>query len=202
MRVLITGASSGIGRDLAREFAKMNYDIILVAKNIKKLESLKTELVEKYNIKVKYYSIDLCDEKECISLYEKEKNIDILINNAGLGDFGFFNKTNLEKDLQIIKTDIIALHILTKLYLNNMIKKNKGKILNVASIAGFLPGPLMATYYASKNYVAKYTIKKFLKNKFYIIPGFQIKCVKFFSKFIPTPILAKCTYYMQKRKEG
>lgn len=252
MRVLITGASSGIGRDLAREFAKMNYDIILVAKNIKKLESLKTELVEKYNIKVKYYSIDLCDEKECISLYEKEKNIDILINNAGLGDFGFFNKTNLEKDLQIIKTDIIALHILTKLYLNNMIKKNKGKILNVASIAGFLPGPLMATYYASKNYVvklseaireeikkqksdvqisvlcpgpvrtnfnnvanvkfeisslsseyvAKYTIKKFLKNKFYIIPGFQIKCVKFFSKFIPTPILVKCTYYMQKRKEG
>lgn len=74
--------------------------------------------------------------------------------------------------------------------------------MNVASIAGFLPGPLMATYYASKNYVAKYTIKKFLKNKFYIIPGFQIKCVKFFSKFIPTPILAKCTYYMQKRKEG
>ena len=159
---------------------------------------------------------------------------------------------DLEKDLQIIKTDIIALHILTKLYLNNMIEKNKGKILNVASIAGFLPGPLMATYYASKNYVvklseaireeikkqksdvqisvlcpgpvrtnfnnvanvkfeisslsseyvAKYTIKKFLKNKFYIIPGFQIKCVKFFSKFIPTPILAKCTYYMQKRKEG
>ena len=191
-------------------------------------------------------------KKSVSSLYEKEKNIDILINNAGLGDFGFFNKTNLEKDLQIIKTDIIALHILTKLYLNNMIKKNKGKILNVASIAGFLPGPLMATYYASKNYVvklseaireeikkqksdvqisvlcpgpvrtnfnnvanvkfeisslsseyvAKYTIKKFLKNKFYIIPGFQIKCVKFFSKFIPTPILAKCTYYMQKRKEG
>ena len=191
-------------------------------------------------------------KKSVSSLYEKEKNIDILINNAGLGDFGFFNKTNLEKDLQIIKTDIIALHILTKLYLNIMIKKNKGKILNVASIAGFLPGPLMATYYASKNYVvklseaireeikkqksdvqisvlcpgpvrtnfnnvanvkfeisslsseyvAKYTIKKFLKNKFYIIPGFQIKCVKFFSKFIPTPILAKCTYYMQKRKEG
>lgn len=251
MKVLITGASSGIGRDLAREFAKLNYDIILVARNIERLQELKKELSNKYKINVVYESVDLTDRKKCIDLYSKYTDIDILINNAGLGDFGNFTNTDINKDLTIIDTNITATHILTKLYLKTMKNRNNGKILNVASIAGFLPGPLMATYYASKNYVVKlsegireelkkekskvqisilcpgpvktnfnnvanvkfeisalssefvaeYTVKKFLKNKFYIIPGFQIKCAKFFSKFVPTTILAKCTYYMQKRKD-
>ncbi len=251
MRVLITGASSGIGRDLAREFAKENYDIVLVARNVEKLESLKKELKEEYNAKVEYLSVDLSNRDNCIDLHEKVKNIDILVNNAGLGDFGNFTKTELEKDFSIIDTNITAMHVLTKLYLKDMKEKNNGKILNVASIAGFLPGPLMSTYYASKNYVvrlseaireelkkeksdvkisilcpgpvrtnfnnvanvkfeisslsseyvAKYTVDKFLKNKFYIVPGFQIKCAKFFSKIVPTPILAKCTYHMQRKKE-
>ena len=251
MRVLITGASSGIGRDLAREFAKENYDIVLVARNVEKLESLKKELKKEYNVKVEYLSVDLSSRDNCIDLHEKVKNIDILVNNAGLGDFGNFTKTELEKDISIIDTNITAMHVLTKLYLKDMKEKNNGKILNVASIAGFLPGPLMSTYYASKNYVvrlseaireelkkeksdvkisilcpgpvrtnfnnvanvkfeisslsseyvAKYTVDKFLKNKFYIVPGFQIKCAKFFSKIVPTPILAKCTYHMQRKKE-
>lgn len=250
MKVLITGASSGIGRDIAREFAKLKYDIILVARNIERLESLKSELIEKYNINVEYESVDLSKKENCINLYEKYKDIDILVNNAGLGDFGVFSETELEKDLTIIDTNITSVHILTKLYLRNMKERNSGKILNVASIAGFLPGPLMATYYASKNYVvklseaireelkkekskvkisilcpgpvktnfnnvanvkfeissltsgyvAKYAVKNFLNNKFYIVPGFQIRCVRFFAKIIPTPILAKCAYYMQKRK--
>lgn len=251
MKVLITGASSGIGRDLAREFAKKDYDIILVARNVEKLEKLKKELINEYKVNVEYISADLSNKENCINIHEKFKNIDVLVNNAGLGDFGNFSKTDLEKDLAIINTDIIALHILTKLYLKDMKEKNTGQILNVASIAGFLPGPLMATYYASKNYVvrlsesireelnkeksnvkisilcpgpvktnfnnvanvkfelnslssefvAKYTVKQLLKGKFYIVPGFTIKCAKFLSKIVPTPILAKCTYHMQKRKE-
>lgn len=252
MKVLITGASSGIGRDIAKEFAKRKYDIVLVARNVEKLESIKKELVEEYKVNAEYLSIDLSDKEKCIELHDKVKGIDILINNAGLGDFGNFSKTDLEKDFTIIDTNITAMHILTKLYLKDMKENNSGKILNVASIAGFLPGPLMATYYASKNYVvrlseaireelnkeksnvkicilcpgpvrtnfnnvanvkfevsslsseyvAKYTVDKLLKNKFYIVPGLQIKCTKFLSKIVPTPILAKCTYYMQKRKEG
>lgn len=251
MKVLITGASSGIGRDLAREFAKKNCDLVLVARNIEKLEELKKELKDKYKINVENVAMDLAVEKNCIDLHDKIKDIDILINNAGLGDFGKFYQTELEKDLTIIETNIKSLHILTKLYLKDMKEKDSGRILNVASIAGFLPGPLMATYYASKNYVvklseaireelhkeksnvkisilcpgpvktnfnnvanvkfeinsltseyvAKYTVDKVFKNKFYIVPGFTIKCVKFFSKIVPTPILAKCSYHMQKRKE-
>lgn len=251
MKVLVTGASSGIGRDIAREFAKRKYDLVLVARNIERLEKLKKELKENYNVNVEYLSVDLSSEKNCIELHDKVKDVDILVNNAGLGDFGKFYETELTKDLTIIETNIKSVHILTKLYLKDMKEKDSGKILNVASIAGFMPGPLMATYYASKNYVvrlseaikeelhkeksnvkisilcpgpvktnfnnvanvkfeisslsseyvAKYAVDKFLKNKFYIVPGFFIKCAKFFSKIVPTNILAKCSYHMQKRKE-
>ena len=155
MKVLITGASSGIGRDIAREFAKKNYEIILVARNIEKLENLKKELIDNYKVKVEYLSVDLSNRVSCINLHQKVKDIDVLVNNAGLGDFGNFSKTDIEKDLTIIDTNIVAMHILTKLYLQDMKEKDSGKILNVASIAGFLPGPLMATYYASKNYVVR-----------------------------------------------
>lgn len=251
MRVLVTGASSGIGRDLAREFAKRKCDLVLVARNTEKLEELKNELIKKYQVKIENISLDLSIERNCIDLHEKVDNVDVLVNNAGLGDFGRFYETELSKDLSIIETNIRAMHILTKLYLKDMKEKNSGRILNVASIAGFMPGPLMATYYASKNYVvrlseaireelkkeksnvkisilcpgpvktnfnnvanvkfeissltseyvSKYTVDKLFKNKFYIVPGFTIKCAKFFSKIVPTPLLAKCSYHMQKRKE-
>ena len=155
MKVLITGASSGIGRDIAREFAKLKYDIVLVARNVERMQALKEELEKDYEVNVNYHSVDLTDRDNCVELYEKEKEIDILVNNAGLGDFGRFTDTSLEKEFSIIDTDITALHILTKLYLIDMKKKDSGIILNVASIAGFLPGPLMATYYAAKNYVVR-----------------------------------------------
>ena len=153
MKALITGASSGIGKDMARILAQKNYELVLVARDVKKLEETKNEL-EKIT-KVEIISTDLSNEENCKELYKKVQNIDILINNAGFGDCGNLTKTSLEKDLNMIKTNIIAYHILTKLYLIDMKAKNQGKILNVASIAGFMPGPLMATYYATKNYVVR-----------------------------------------------
>lgn len=154
MKVLITGASSGIGRDMARTFSKKGYDLVLVARDENKLNSVKKEL-EKSNINVETVVMDVSKEENCIKLHEDMKDIDILVNNAGFGDCGDFSKTDLNKELNMIKTNIKAYHILTKLYLIDMKKKNGGKILNVASIAGFMPGPLMATYYATKAYVVR-----------------------------------------------
>ena len=150
MKVLVTGASSGIGRSLAYQYAKKNYDLILVARSKDKLKEIKKEIT---NVNVDIEVMDLNSIDNCIKLPNKHKDIDILINNAGFGLIGTFEKTSLDKELQMIDTNIKALHTLTKLYLNDFIKKDKGTILNVASIAGFLPGPLMATYYATKNNV-------------------------------------------------
>ncbi len=161
MIALVTGASSGIGRDIARELAKRKYDVIVVARNEKSLNELKEELENKYKVKVHVKTFDLTNRENCENLYKQVKeefgNIDILINNAGLGTCGRFTDTSLEKEEQIIDTNITALHILMKLFLKDMCLKNKGYIMNVASIAGFMPGPLMATYYASKSYVIKLT---------------------------------------------
>lgn len=154
MKVLITGASSGIGRDMARIFSKKGYDLVLVARDEKKLSDTKKE-IEKNNVKVDIKIMDLSIEDNCKKLHDEVKDIDILINNAGFGDCGYFTKTDLNKELNMIKTNITAYHILTKLYLIDMKKKNRGKILNVASIAGFMPGPLMSTYYATKAYVVR-----------------------------------------------
>lgn len=167
MKALITGASSGIGRDMARELANRKYDLVLVGRNEERLAELKKELEEKNKIVVKTYSLDLSIKENVYKLYDQEKDIDLLINNAGFGLYGRFVETDLEKEINMINTNIIALHILTKLYLKEMIKKDSGQILNVASIAGFMPGPLMATYYASKNYVVSFSraIRKELKKE-------------------------------------
>ena len=151
MRALITGASSGIGRDIAKELSQKGYDLILVARNLEKLNEVK----EKLETNIETVSMDISNPDNCKQLYEKYKDIDILVNNAGVGDCGYFDKTNLEKELQMINTNIVAYHVLTKLYLKDMKAKNSGKILNVASIAGFMPGPLMATYYSTKAYVVR-----------------------------------------------
>lgn len=153
MKVLITGASSGIGKDMARIMAKKADELVLVARNIEKLEEIKKELEK--DAKIEIISKDLSIEENCKEIHNQVQNVDILINNAGFGECGNFTKTSLEKDINMIKTNIIAYHILTKLYLTDMKEKDSGKILNVASIAGFMPGPLMATYYATKNYVVK-----------------------------------------------
>ena len=154
MKALITGASSGIGRDIARTLSKKGYDLVLVARDSQKLEEVKKEL-EKNKVNVEIIIKDLSIEENCIDIHKKVKNVDILINNAGFGDCGDFTKTSLEKEIKMIETNIIAYHILTKLYLIDMKEKGSGKILNVASIAGFMPGPLMATYYATKAYIVR-----------------------------------------------
>ena len=155
MKALVTGASSGIGRDIARKLSNIGYDIIAVARDGVKLDELKNEL----KTKVEIIAIDLNDPESCKQLYKavKNKNIDILVNNAGFGDFGEFTTTDLDKEISMINTNITAVHILTKLFLQDFIKKDKGYILNVASIAGFMPGPLMATYYSTKSYVVRLT---------------------------------------------
>ena len=151
MKALITGASSGIGRDMAINLSKMGYDLVLVAIDLEKLQEVKEQL--KTNAEI--VCMDISKVENCQKLHKEYKDIDILINNAGFGDCGCFTKTKLEKEISMIDTNIVAYHILTKLYLQDMKEKNSGKILNVASIAGFMPGPLMATYYATKNYVVR-----------------------------------------------
>ena len=156
MKVLLTGAFSEIEKDMAKILNKKGYDLVLVARDEEKLNNVKKELEkEKKENKIEIISMDLSDEYNCKKLCDQVKDIDILINNAGFGDCGSFLKTDLEKEIKMIKTNIIAYHILMKEYLKQMKEKNSGKILNVASIAGFMPGPLMATYYATKAYVVK-----------------------------------------------
>ena len=152
MKVLITGASSGIGYNLAKVLSN-NYDeMVLVGRDKDRLQDLKKDI---NNSNVKIVSTDLSNVDNCIKLYNDNKDVDLLINNAGFGDCGWFDDTDLHKDLNMINTNIVALHTLTKLYLGDMKRKNSGHILNVASIAGFMAGPLMATYYATKNYVVR-----------------------------------------------
>lgn len=155
MKALITGASSGIGRDIARELSKKGYDVILVARDENKMQELAEEL--KTNIKI--ISLDLSVEENCKKLHEmlEEEKIDILVNNAGFGVYGDFTETDLDKEISMIKTNIIAMHTLMKLFLIDMKERNSGIILNVASSAGFMPGPLMSSYYASKAYILRLT---------------------------------------------
>lgn len=161
MIALITGASSGIGKDISIELAKKGYDLILVARDKDKLNETKEEILKDNNISIDVKDVDLSIEKECIELcdyiIEKYKNIDILVNNAGFGLCGDFVETDLNKEISMINTNITAVHILTKMFLKNMVDNNKGYIMNVASIAGFMPGPLMATYYSTKAYVVRLT---------------------------------------------
>ncbi len=195
MWALVTGASSGIGRDMSRYLYNLGYSLVIVARDKTKLEELKKGL-EENNVNASTSSIkldtgksdsknnkeetknkqeiiviskDLSNRENCMEIYEETKNIqiDLLVNNAGFGVFGEFGKTDLDKEINLINTNITALHILTKLYLKDMTKRNSGHILNVASIAGMEPGPLMATYYASKAYVIRLSraINKELKKE-------------------------------------
>lgn len=244
MKALITGASSGIGKEFAKILASKGYDLVLVARDEEKLNILKKEL----NTNVKVVTMDLSKEENCKKLHAENPDIDLLINNAGFGDCGNFTHTSLDKEISMINTNITAYHILTKLYLIDMKKVNKGHILNVASIAGFMPGPLMATYYATKSYIVRlsegireelnkersnvkisilcpgpvktnfckvanvkfnlreansYTVAKYAidnLNKFYIVPGLDIKLARLGAKLFPSNIVAKITYIIQKKK--
>ena len=248
MKALVTGASSGIGLEMARYLDSLGYEVILVAREKEKLESVAKMLTHKPKIIV----MDLSQVEDIKSLYVLVKNddIDILVNNAGFGLCGNFSETDLSKELNMIDLNIKSVHILTKLFLKDMKRKNKGYIMNVASSAAFQSGPLMATYYSTKSYVyrltesiwyelkkensnvkvsclcpgpvdtnfnkvagvnfsvkpltaeyvAKYAVDKMLKGKLLIIPGFKMKCAKFFGRFLPDKTLMKITYNIQKNK--
>lgn len=159
MKALVTGASSGIGRDMARYLGSKHYDLIITARRTDRLLELKKEIEEKYGVNVRVITCDVADEKQCRGLYEQTKNdgVDMLINNAGFGIHGKFSEIDLDRELNLIDTNIRAVHILTKLFLKDFVKKDSGCILNVASSAGFLAGPLLSSYYASKNYVVRLT---------------------------------------------
>lgn len=155
MKALITGAGSGIGRDMAIYLASMGYDLILVGRDKHKLEELQNIL----NVDSQIIIADLSDSTKVKEVYVMTKNedIDILINDAGFGAFGMFSETDINNEIDMINTNIVAVHLLTKLFLRDMEKRNSGYILNVASSAAFGPGPLMATYYATKAYVNNLT---------------------------------------------
>lgn len=246
MKALITGASSGIGKEMAIYLSELGYDLILVARSQDKLKELQNRL--KTNIKI--FPYDLSDIDNCYKLYDEVKNqdISIVINNAGFGAYGNYRVDNLDIELNMIDLNVKCLHTLTKLFINN---KNVKYILNVSSSAGLMKGgPLMSTYYATKSYVcsyslalyeelrrskenkhisvlcpgpvdtnfnkrahvrfnmksldaqyvARYAIDKMFKGKLIIIPGKYMKLGIFFSRFLPTKLLLKVAYNIQKRK--
>ncbi len=248
MKALVTGASSGIGESIAYYLDEKGIDLILTASNEKRLKKVEANIRGNVRIVVS----DLRNEEEVYRLYDqvKDENIDILINNAGFGLFGDFVETDLDRELEMIEVNVRAVHILTKLFLRDFSKRNSGYILNVASSAGFMAGPHLNTYYATKNYVlkltlgiyeelrragsnvhvsalcpgpvdtnfnrvakgifkikgadkdyvAKYGIDKMFKGKLIIIPTFKMKMTIFFQKFVPTKLLLRITYRIQKRK--
>ena len=153
MKALITGASSGIGKEMAIYLSEKGIDLVLVARDQFRLEEVQKQITTNSQI----ICIDLEDAQNCVKLYNEVKDVDILINNAGFGIYGEFLDTDLAKELNMVNLNVCAVHTLTKLYLNDMYKKNSGYILNVASIAGFMPGPHMCSYHATKAYVLKLT---------------------------------------------
>lgn len=155
MKALVTGAGSGIGKAIAMCLAEDNYDIIAVGRDERKLLDTAAYIPTDTTC----LRADLSNRKECFDLYQriKHENVEIVVNNAGFGVFGPFSETDLGSELSMLDVNIESLHILTKLFVKDFIKKDHGYILNVASAAAFLPGPLFSSYYASKAYVMRLT---------------------------------------------
>ena len=153
MKALITGGTSGIGLSIAKILDSKGYDLILVGNNRTIDETL-------FNNKVKFIKLDLSKRDNCYKLYDitKDEDIDVFVNNAGFGLFGSFDETDLDTELNMIDVNICAAHILMKLFLKDMIKKDKGYILNTASAAAFAYGPLLSTYYSTKSYLYKLSL--------------------------------------------
>ena len=155
--VLITGPSSGIGLELARLFARDGYNLILASRNIEKLNQIAAELISGQNVEIKIIAKDLslpASPREIFSELSREAiSVDILVNNAGFGIYGAFSKIDLNRSLDMLQINMLAVTQLTRLFLPEMLEKKSGKILNVASTAAFQPGPFMAGYFASKAFV-------------------------------------------------
>ncbi|MBQ4379446.1 MAG: SDR family oxidoreductase [Treponema sp.] len=161
MTALITGASGGIGLELARLFAKDGYNLILAARRLEKLNELKTELETSHRVSVTVLSLDLSipgSAKELFDFTQSQNlSVDILVNNAGFGDFSLFADSSLQKQQSMIQLNVTSLTELTKYFLPQFISRKSGRILNVASIASFMPGPKMAVYYATKAFVRSFS---------------------------------------------
>lgn len=159
--VLITGASTGIGLELAKVFAKNGYNLFLVARNEEKLKEIASNLSSSFKINVEFVAKDLSKIEAADELFENIKSrnlqIDILVNNAGFGLFGEFKATDMNREIEMINLNITSLVKLTKLFLPSMIHRRSGRILNVASVASFQPGPLMSIYYATKSFVLHFS---------------------------------------------
>ena len=158
---LITGASSGIGKELAHIHAEKGGDLILVARRLNKLNQLKEELELKHSIKVMVIAKDLSLPEAPYEIYKEVNHLDVevdyLINNAGFGGRGKFHERDWDRDLTMINLNVVALTALTRFFLPDFVRRNKGKILNVSSTASLLPGPLQAVYYATKAYVTSFS---------------------------------------------
>lgn len=158
---LITGASTGIGKELSLIHAEKGGDLVIIARDKEKLEELKTELENKYSVSVLVVVKDLSLTGAGREIYSKVKEagieIDYLINNAGFGGIGKFYEREWEKDLMMINLNIIALTELTRMFLPDFVKRNQGRILNVSSTASLIPGPLQAVYFATKAYVTSFS---------------------------------------------
>lgn len=161
MTVLITGASVGIGAALAKVFAENGHDLVLVARNQSQLESVAAECAASGKIRARVIAKDLSAPGAAAEIFDElaREGVEVsdLVNNAGFGTHGPFADTDLDTDLRLLQVNIVALTALTRLFLPGMISRGTGRIMNVASTAGFLPGPLMATYYASKAYVVNFS---------------------------------------------
>lgn len=158
---IITGASSGIGVDLADLFARDGHDLLLVARRREALEAVARSLSERYGVVCDAFPADLARrldrERLATRVRSMDARVDALVNNAGIGTHGYFHETDLERELEIIDVNVAALTHLTKIVLPGMLARRRGRILNVSSVAAFQPGPLMAVYYASKAYVQSFS---------------------------------------------
>lgn len=160
-RVLITGASSGIGYEFSKIFARKGYDLVLISRSMDQLQKISEELRSKHNVAVKVIAKDLSIIGSAEEIYfeavKEAGTIDILINNAGIQVYGPFSETDKEEELNLININLIALTKLTKLFLKDMTERGNGKILNVGSTGSFAPGPLNAVYCATKAYVLSFS---------------------------------------------
>lgn len=154
LKALITGASSGIGREIARLLAARGYELVIAARREDRLEELKKTL----GVPCKIACTDLSVRTEAERLFEENRDVDVLVNNAGFGVFGAFDETPLSRECEMLDVNILALHILMKLYLAEFKKRGSGRILNVSSSASFFPGPMFSSYYASKAYVTRLSL--------------------------------------------
>ena len=158
--VLITGASSGIGKEFALQFAEHGYDLVLVARRKKLLDEVKKEINEKYHVSIDTYACDVAKDPKAVYDYchTKNKRIDVLVNNAGYGDYGKFIESDLDKALGMIELNNKALVALTYYFIKDMKFNGYGHIVNTGSVASFIPGPYMAVYYATKSFVMSFSM--------------------------------------------